>query len=107
MTNRLTIDPETIRKLLWLEFHTLRVINPVSQHSLVYGQAWHDGIDGSTDQWDHFDRNFWRESVTLGHISVHPDVSGRVGGFQNARGISGPALACGCLSDEHHDAKRA
>ena len=107
MTNRLTIDPETIRKLLWLEFHTLRVINPISQHSLVYGQAWHDGIDGSTDQWDHFDCNFWREPITLGHISIHPDVSGRVGGFQNARGTSGPALACCCLSDEYHDAKRA
>lgn len=84
----------TILQLLWLEFHPLRALHTLSQHPLVYGQAWDDWLDGPTNQWYYARHYFWFQSSTLGHVSVCTDVSGHLDCVQNTWRLACTSVAC-------------
>ena len=76
---------ETFRKFLRAEFHSLRVINAVSECALVFGQAEHDRVEATVLERPLPPVCLLRLPSSLGLIPISQSVRRRVVGMEGER----------------------
>lgn len=85
MVGKLTASAETVCQLLRAEFRLLRVINAVSECTLVLGQAEHDRFKAAILEWPLPPIYFLRLPSGVGLIPISQSVRRHVVGMEGQR----------------------